>query len=273
MLRFKPRHLVATVALALAASSAMLPSVAGEAPAGAAARAPYQSKPYTVPARASKAIKDALAAPDRTPEMTERDGWRRPGEVLMLSGVKPGSRVVEFSPYSYYYSTLLSNVIGAKGELHMYEMPHVAEQIGDAGTKFAAAHPNVKYNAGDYNKMTFPRNVDVFFSVWSYHDMLLTGVDMDVFHDKVFKAMKPGAIYLVIDHAATHGTETNDTGRFHRIDPGTLRGSIGAAGFELVEESRILENPQDDHKWSVHTDGKRDQTDQVVYKYRKPIVY
>lgn len=280
MMRVTPRRLAATISLVLAASSTMLPSSAAETPAAAPAEAAapaassYVSKPYTVPSRGiSDAIKKAIASPDRTPEMTQRDGWRRPAEVLALANVKPGSRVVEFSPMGFYYTTLLSAVVGDKGTVHAYDMAFVEEQGAAAGKAFAEKHKNVQYQALDFNRIEFPRNVDVFFSVAAYHDMLLTGVDMDAFHSKVFKAMKPGAIYLVIDHAATHGTGTNDTGRLHRIDPGVLRAGIGSAGFELVEDSRILENTSDDHKWPIHQEGKRDQTDQAVYKFRKPIVY
>jgi predicted methyltransferase len=85
--------------------------------------------------------------------------------------------------------------------------------------------------------------------------------------------MKPGAIYLIIDHAAIHGTETNDTARLQRIDPGVVRAYVQAAGFQMIEDSRILENTSDDKKWPSFEAGKLDQTDQLVYKFRKPITY
>jgi predicted methyltransferase len=155
----------------------------------------------------------------------------------------------------------------------MYEFPHVGEHYGEMSKEWAAKHENTKYEIVDFNNIQIPRNVDVVFSSWVFHDMLLLNVDLDVFHDKLFKAMKPGAIYMVIDHAAQHGTGTNDTGRLHRIDPAVVRAQVQAFGFQLVEDSRLLENPADDHKWPVFEEGKRDQTDQIVYKFRKPVVY
>jgi predicted methyltransferase len=219
----------------------------------------------------SEAVRKAVQAPERPAEDTRRDGWRRPAEILALANVKPGSRVLELSPFDMYYSRMLSSVVGAKGTVHMYEFPQVAEQSGEIGKAFAAAHPNTKYEVKDFDEIEFPRNVDVVFSSLAYHLMLLTDVDMEAFHTKLFKAMKPGAIYLVIDHAATHGTGTDDTGRLRRIDPGVVRGFIQSQGFELVEDSRLLENHSDDHKWPVY--DKLDQTDQMIYKWRKPVVY
>jgi predicted methyltransferase len=269
MIRFNMRQLAATVILA--ASASLAPSIAGEA---AAPAVPYASKPYTIPAKGvSDAVRKAVQSPDRPANHVERDGWRRPAEILTLANVKPGSRVVELSPYGLYYSTLLSSVVGEKGTVHMYEFPHVAEVYGETNKAWAAKHPNVKYEVVDYGKIEFPRNVDVVFSSLAFHDMLLLNVDMDVFHDKLFKAMKPGAFYLVIDHSAQIGTGTNDTGKLHRIDPQVVRAQVGAYGFQLVEDSRLLENVQDDHKWPVFEEGKRDQTDQLVYKFRKPVVY
>lgn len=276
MNRFTMRQLAAT--LVLTASAAVLPSAAGEAPAGAAAAAPtpppYSSKPYTIPAKGvPKVIAEAVKSPNRKPEHTQRDGWRRPAEILALAGVKAGSRVVELSPYGLYYTTLLSEIVGPKGNVHMYEFPHVGEQYGEMTNAFVAQHPNLKYEIIDFDNIEFPRGVDVVFSSWAYHDMLLTDVDMEAFHTKLFKAMKPGAIYLIIDHAAEHGTGTDDTGRLHRIDPGVVRAGVQAQGFQLIEDSRMLENHSDDHKWPIFEEGKRDQTDQMIFKFRKPIVY
>jgi predicted methyltransferase len=81
-------------------------------------------------------------------------------------------------------------------------------------------------------------------------------------------------VYLVIDHAATHGKETNDLVSLRRIDPGLVRPYVTIGGLKLDEDSRILENLQDDHSWSAAADeGRSDETDKIVYKFVKPVVY
>jgi len=55
-------------------------------------------------------------------------------------------------------------------------------------------------------------------------------------------------------------------------DPRTLPRStkIEAAGFVLDAKSNALRNRQDDHKLPVFDPRVRGQTDQVIYKFRKP---
>lgn len=278
------RQLAAT--LVLAASATMTASIAQEAPAQQAGQAqqaqgnqapaasPIPPKPYTMPTRGiPKHIQEAVQSPNRTPELKEMDGWNRPAEILALSGVRKGARVIEFGPYDHYYTEMLLEAIGPKGELYIYEVPDIDEQVGERNREFAAKHPNVTYSGADYNTLEFPRQVDLVFNNLYFHEMLLRGTQLEPLHSKLFKAMKPGAIYLAIDHTAVLGTETNHTGTLHRIDPSIMRAHIGAGGFEMVEDSRLLENHSDDRTWPAFEPGKRVQTDRTVYKFRKPIVY
>src|SRR5690606_16975240 len=153
------------------------------------------------------------------------------------------------------------------------EVPDIHEQTAERNAAFVAKHPNVKYSGADYNTLEFPRQVDVVFNNLYFHELLLRGTLLEPYHSKLFKAMKPGAIYLLIDHSAVLGTETNHTGTLHRVDPSVIRANVQAAGFELVEDSRLLENHADDRTWAAFEPGKRIQTDRTIYKFRKPIVY
>jgi predicted methyltransferase len=85
-----------------------------------------------------------------------------------------------------------------------------------------------------------------------------------------FSSLKPGGVYFVIDHVAESGSGLRDTESLHRIDPQRLRQEIEAAGFVLAAQSDTLRNPQDDHKLTVFDGRVRGQTDQVVYRFRKP---
>jgi predicted methyltransferase len=49
-----------------------------------------------------------------------------------------------------------------------------------------------------------------------------------------------------------------------------MRREIEAAGFRLDAQSDLLRNLKDDHTLSVFDGRVRGQTDQVVYRFRKP---
>jgi predicted methyltransferase len=237
-------------------------------------------KEYVIPKKGvSDAIRKAVENPARRPEDRARDGYRRPAEVLALTGIRPGNKVAELGSFGeldkfgQYYTTILADVVGPKGMVYMYDTLDIDEQFGANSRIFAAANANTKYEAVNFEKIQFPRNLDMAVSVLFYHEMLMRGVDMTVFHDKLFKALRPGGYYLVVDHAGTIGEDIKKTIPLHRLDPSYIRQGVTAAGFEQPIESRLLERRDDDHKWPVSTEGKADQTDQTVYLFRKPVVY
>lgn len=262
MNRFASRQLAAVLLLAAAAATSI--AQAGQAPPAA------PPKPYTIPANAPDYIRKAVQSPERVAAMTSRDADRKPAELLMLSGVKPGDKVVEFAAFGQYFTTLLSSIVGDKGSVLMIDLPYTEARSGAASRDFVAKHPNTKYEIIDYNNVTLPDNVDIVFNVLYYHDLPLNNVDTAKLNAKIFKALKPGGIFFIIDHNAKPGSGMTFTKDLHRIDPEVIRKEVKAAGFELVEDSKLLANPEDDHSWMVFSPGKRGTTDQAVLKFRKP---
>jgi predicted methyltransferase len=267
--------LVATSALFAASLPAAQPGGPGAGgPGPAPAAAPAQ--PYVMPANIPAYIKKAVESTGRTPEMTKRDFDRKPAELLALSGVKPGDRVIEFASFGQYFTTLLSDIVGEKGLVYMYDLPYLEQRTAPASKAFIAAHPNSRFEVGDFNAVELPQNMDSVFIVLYYHDLSLekTGsccvVDPAKFNERVFKALKPGGTYFIVDHNAEAGSGRRDTAKIHRIDPEVIKQEVKAAGFELVEDSKLLAHPADDHKQMVFG-GMRGVTDQAVLKFRKPL--
>jgi predicted methyltransferase len=87
----------------------------------------------------------------------------------------------------------------------------------------------------------------------------------------IYDALKPGGIYLVLDHAAAAGRGVSNTNDLHRIDPATVKAEVTAAGFEFVGESDVLRNPSDDHSLAIYDPKMRGKTDKFIYKFRKPL--
>lgn len=223
-----------------------------------------------------KAITAAIADPARPSADRERDALRKPEACLILSEVRPGMTVAELFPGGGYYTRLLSGVVGPQG--HVYEFVSKPRKRGEplGGPVKAIAgdphyHHNITIKLWPVGKLPVPQQVDLVWTSQNYHDLHnIPGLNVADFDRAVYAALKPGGIYLVLDHAAAAGSGFADTNTLHRIDPEAAKQEIMSAGFQFVGESSVLHNPQDPHTKAVFDPSIRGRTDQFVYKFRKP---
>jgi predicted methyltransferase len=219
-------------------------------------------------------IQRAVAASERSAEQKARDADRKPAETLRLAEIAEGERVVELGAFGYYWTPMLAEAVGPTGQVYMVDMPWTDRFGGEGGRAFDAAHANATYTQAHYNQMQLPTNVDAVMIVQFYHDLkrenAAESVDTADMNRKIFAALKPGGIYLVIDHNAESGSGWRDAMTLHRIDPAAIKSEVTAAGFELAQESTLLANRADDHKQSIRAEGLRGKTDQAVLVFRKP---
>jgi predicted methyltransferase len=250
-------------AAAAAAALLALGHVAAQAPAA-----------YSVPANAPANIKRAVESPSRPAEQRARDADRKPAETLMLAEIAEGERVVELAAFGHYWTNMLVEAVGPSGQVAMVDMPWIERFGGEPARAFDAAHENATFTQAHYNQMQLPTNVDAVMMVQFYHDLKRNdaseNVDTADMNRKIFAALKPGGVYLVIDHNAEAGSGWRDAMTLHRIDPAAIKSEVTAAGFELVQDSKLLANAADDKKQSMRAAGLRGHTDQAVLVFRKP---
>jgi len=118
-----------------------------------------------------------------------------------------------------------------------------------------------------------PTPIDVLFTSQNYHDYpdkFMGKIDLVAFGKQVHAALKPGGVFIVIDHVGETGSGLRDTEKLHRIDPKKTRELVEASGFLFDGESDVLRNPADDHTKLVFDDSVRGYTDQFMYRFRKP---
>jgi len=238
--------------------------------ANAQMTAPVSLGPYTIPAGTPDYIRKAIESSERTDAEKARDSSRRPAEVLKMSGIKPGDHVIEIAGVGQYYTKILAAVVGPKGKVDVYDLPYTERFAGEPSRAFATAHPNTTYHQEDYNNSTFPQNVDVVFNILYYHDLILQKIDTAKMNAKLLASLKPGSVYVVVDHKAEDGSGTRDVEKLHRIDVKIVEDQLLAAGFKLAEESNILAHPEDDRTKMVFTPGLRGITDRALFIFRKP---
>jgi len=89
----------------------------------------------------------------------------------------------------------------------------------------------------------------------------------------IFAALRPGGVYVIVDHSAPEGAGTTQAQTNHRIEESVVRDEVQKAGFQLVASANFLRNPSDTRDWnaSPHAAGERRGTsDRFVLKFRKP---
>ena len=243
----------------------------GAAALGCLAQDSAQPAPaYVIPAGTPAHIRRAVESSERTAEQRARDYHRKPAEILSMSGIEEGDKIVEIAGFGQYFTTMLVAAIGPSGHVDVYDLPYTERFAGPASREFDAKHANAVYHQEAYNDVTFPRNVDSVWNVLYYHDLKPQGVDTAAFNRKIFDALKPGGTYLVIDHKAEDGSGWRDAATIHRMGVDTIKQEVLAAGFELEQESDLLANPADDRTKMVFAPGTRGTTDQAFFIFRKP---
>jgi len=218
----------------------------------------------------------AVADSTRPDDDKNLDAERKPAEMLVLAKVKPGARVMDLIPGRGYFTRLFSVAVGPKGYVYAYQPSEFDSFLKGKPAPVvavAASYKNVSVIHASANDLTAPEALDLVWTSQNYHDLhdsFAKPADVAVINKKVYAALKPGGLYIVLDHAAEAGSGLRDTETLHRIDEASVKSEVLAAGFKLVGESKALRNKADDHKLKVFDPAIRHKTDQFILIFRKP---
>jgi len=224
-----------------------------------------------LPAYIAAAVSDSA----RPASDTERDADRKPGATLAFAGVKPGQQVLELAPGRGYYTRLLSAVVGPKGKVYVVTSPPRPDAPpGPSPVQKIADDPhyaNVSVIVSRVGELKPPEGMDVVWTSQNYHDFHnIPNVEVATINRAMFQALKPGGIYLVLDHSAEAGSGTRDTNTLHRIDEDAVKQEVESVGFKLLGESDILRNKADPRTAKVFDPSIQGHTDQFILKFSKP---
>lgn len=198
--------------------------------------------------------------------------WKVP-EVVAFIGAKKGDTVADI--IGGRLTAALASAVGPTGKVYAVETAEVAKirpDVVETMRNLAAQVPNIVVSA-DPVASPLPAHLDAVVIRQNYHDLydkFMGPADVAAFNKAVFTALKPGGVYVVLDHAAAAGSGITATETLHRIDPARVKSDILAAGFKLESQSSILANPADDHTKNVFDPAIRSHTDQFLLKFRKP---
>ena len=235
------------------------------------------ASPAVAPAAQPSAL--VLSDPDRPADEVALDPLRKPAELLAFAGLKPGDRVADFMSGNGYFTRIFSRVVGPAGRVYAFlpaqQLANCSprETLGTRALEHDTRYPNVQVLIDAADRFTAPEPLDVVWMSLGYHDLhdsFMKPLDVAALNSAVYHALKPGGVYLIVDHVAAAGAGLRDTETLHRIDPESLRAEVTAAGFVLEAQSAVLRNGADSHTLKVFDPAIRHRTDQLVFRFRKP---
>lgn len=221
------------------------------------------------------AVPAVAAAPVRPAEDVARDAVRKPADMVAFAGIKTGSKVADMIPGAGYFTRVFAEAVGPTGKVTAI-IPPQAEAAYPEPSKAVRAmattgYPQVAVVAAPTDP-SLTGTLDVFWTAQNYHDLhnSLPPEGVIGFNKAVLATLKPGGVYVIVDHAGKDGSGLADTKTLHRIDPAVIKAEVTAAGFTFDGESAVLRNPADPKTANVFDPSIRGKTDQVAYRFKKP---
>ena len=247
------------------AKQSPLQAACNTAPGAPAGPAPVASVPRGTAANIAAALQNkARPAGDIC-----QDSLRKPADMLAFAGVGPNTTVAEWIPGGGYFTRIFSKAVSAGGHLYVLAATTNANLQGIAAD--ANYGGKVTIVAGTLTSIKPPVPVDVVWTSRNYHDLPVA--TRTALNKSSFDMLKPGGIYIVLDHSALVGSGDYAVAQrpsLHRIDENFVKLEVMQSGFKYVGESNVLRNADDNRTGGVMDSSIRGDTDQFVLKFQKP---
>jgi len=217
----------------------------------------------------------ALANESRSETDRARDEGRKPAQVIEFLGVSSGMTVIDVLAAGGYYTEVLSLAVGDAGKVYAQNSEGMLRFRDGANEKAISARlkdnrlANVERLNTSIADMGLAENsIDAAITALNFHDIYNgSGAEAALGASKaVFAALKPNAVFGVIDH---HGNSGNDNAALHRIEMALVIETLEKAGFQ-IETSDLLSNPADTRDKTVFDSSIRGKTDRFMIRARKP---
>ncbi len=233
-------------------------------------------------AKAPPASSSVVDAADRSAEDRALDASRKPAALLAVLKLQPGAKVAEIGAGGGYTSELLARAVGPTGRVWGQNAPFVLERFAEAPWSERLKKPVMSpvrrldrpFDDPFPDDFAGQGKLDAVANVLFYHDTIWQEVDRAAMNKDILDALKPGGVYLIVDHAARPEDGMKVTKTLHRIAEDALIADITAAGFVLESHAGFLRNPADTCDWNASRAAevaKRGTSDRFVLVFRKPM--
>jgi len=221
-------------------------------------------------------VKEAQQSDIRTEAEVDRDRNRRPALTLDFFGITPEMKVLELIPGGGWYTKLLAPSLRDDGELYvalgtgrvksnLISMPGLDKiKILEPGVEFAEGEDNLR-TVGEFELSE--QGFDAALTFRNMHNFDAAG--RKSINDAVFKSLKSGGIYGVVDHTRRHNEPITRENR-RRADPVTIIKELLDAGFVFEGSSGLHYKPDDELRYEVGRKSVTGNSDRFTLLFKKP---
>jgi predicted methyltransferase len=232
------------------------------------------------PASDRSAAEAIVAAPDRNERDRGNDSHRKPVEMLTFFGIAPGQRIAELGAGGGYSTDLFARAVGPQGTVYAQDTPNWDGPGLQRVWQMRLAAPSMRNTQHVMRQWDDPlppeaKDLDAVYAVAVYHDAIAEKSSTARMNESVFRALKRGGVYAIIDNSARPGSGSGDAPGLHRVDEQLVRKEVQRAGFRLVDDGAFLRNPADTRDWNADptqggVPGKVHTQDRFALKFVKP---
>lgn len=236
-----------------------------------------QMGPPAPKSETAQRIEKALASDIRSDDDRARDvKERKPVQTLEFFGLRSDMKVVELLPGAGWYTKILGQVLAEKGEfsvamggarlapkLKEWKLDKVRVIADKSALKPAGQMGVFQTDAIDLQAT----DLDLVLTFRNYHNM--DAGTRALLNRAVFKALKPGGVYGIVDHTRRHN-EPASPETWRRVDPVLVIKEALDAGFVFDAYSDLHYRPDDDLRFDSQRDSLKGYSDRFTLKFRKP---
>jgi predicted methyltransferase len=245
----------------------------------AGACGPSRPKPAVVTTPdVSPAIRAASMRPTAAPPIARSTtGAIRPRRSRS-SASRPACASPSSAPAGGYTTELLARVVGPRGVVYGQNSPLILSRFAEKPWSERLAktvNKNVVRADREFDDPLPPdaHDLDAVILILFYHDTVWMQTDRARMNAAIFKALKPGGVFGIVDHSARSGSGVADVQTLHRIEE-TRRPRRGREGrLPTRRRSDVSQEPSDPRDWNASprvAAEKRGTSDRFVLKFVKP---
>jgi hypothetical protein len=238
----------------------------------------------TPPPLTQEQIKQIVASPDRSAADRTNDQRRKPEQMLVFIGIRPGITALDLSAAGGYTTELLARTIGPSGNVYGQSRPRdpsraptppAAPEGNSNPTLPSAAAPPAAPAGAPRPSPDALADRDSALRSAGIKAAPITAV-VRPFENPIPPELAEFDLvtlmfnyhdlgHLGVDRAAMNRAEA---GTLHRVEEAFLRKEVEAAGFKLAAEGDFLRNPNDPR--DKNTPDPPQPKDEFVLKFVKP---